>query len=59
MLVRVGRCDSCIVITEIESTSGCMLSTVSVAKDGNIAITYESEVGEITFATYQLSDLLG
>ncbi len=36
-----------------------LYSCMTVTKDGNIAMLYESEVGEITFATYQLSDLLG
>ena len=34
-----------------------LYSCMTVTKDGNIAMLYESEVGEITFATYQLSDL--
>ena len=36
-----------------------MYSCMTLTKDGNIAIVYESEVGEITFTIYQLSQLLG
>lgn len=36
-----------------------MYSCMSLTKDGNVAITYESEVGEITFAIYQIDSLIG
>ncbi len=36
-----------------------MYSCMSLTKDGNVAIIYESGVGEITFAIYQIDSLIG
>ncbi len=52
-------CDMTLVNTTSVKKGAFMYSCMTLTKDGNIAIVYESEVGEITFTIYQLSQLLG